>query len=164
MILIALGSNLAGPAGPPLAQCKAALAALERRSIAVVKRSRWYESAPVPASDQPNFVNGVVAVQTSLSPEALLQTLHAVEAELGRVRSVANAARTLDLDLLDYNGLVQDGPPTLPHPRLQHRGFVLFPMVDVVPKWRHPVSGKSVTDLIGGLSAREEVRPYPETD
>lgn len=164
MILVALGANLAGRAGPPLAQCKAAVAALERRGIAVVKRSRWYESAPVPASDQPNFVNGVVAVRTTLQPGPLLQTLHAVEAELGRVRSIPNAARTLDLDLLDYNGLVQEGPPILPHPRLQHRGFVLFPLADVAPNWRHPVTGKSVTDLIGELSPGDAVRPHPEID
>jgi 2-amino-4-hydroxy-6-hydroxymethyldihydropteridine diphosphokinase len=161
MILIALGANLPGPAGPPRAQCEAAFAALEKRGVAVVKRSRWYESAPVPASDQPNFVNGVAAISTALRPAELLQTLHAVEAELGRVRGAPNAARTLDLDLLDYDGLVQEGPPILPHPRIASRDFVLLPLADVAPDWAHPLTRLSVATLIAALPAGRTARPLP---
>jgi 2-amino-4-hydroxy-6-hydroxymethyldihydropteridine diphosphokinase len=161
MILVALGANLPGPAGPPLAQCEAALGRLAAAGVAIIGRSRWYESTPVPASDQPNFVNGVVAVGTEQGPVALLGTLHAVEAALGRVRGIANAARTIDLDLLDYDGLVRDGdePPILPHPRLAERGFVLRPLADVMPAWRHPVSGRSVGELLAALPFDPGLRP-----
>jgi 2-amino-4-hydroxy-6-hydroxymethyldihydropteridine diphosphokinase len=161
MILVALGANLPGPAGPPLAQCEAALERLAEAGIRVIGRSRWYESVPVPASDQPRYVNGVVAVGTDRAPVALLETLQAVERALGRVRSVANAARTIDLDLLDYDGLVRDtgDPPILPHPRMAERAFVLRPLADVMPAWRHPVSGRSVGELLAGLPFDPGLRP-----
>jgi 2-amino-4-hydroxy-6-hydroxymethyldihydropteridine diphosphokinase len=151
MILVALGANLPGPAGPPLAQCEAALGKLAEMGVTVIARSRWYESTPVPASDQPRYVNGVVAVRTGQDPSALLATLHAVERSLGRVRGAANAARTLDLDLLDYDGLIRgDGePPLLPHPRV----------ADVMPAWRHPVSGRSVGELLAELPFDPDLRP-----
>jgi 2-amino-4-hydroxy-6-hydroxymethyldihydropteridine diphosphokinase len=161
MILVALGANLPGPAGPPLAQCEAALGKLAEAGVTVIARSRWYESAPVPAADQPRYVNGVVAVRTEQGPSALLATLHSVERSLGRVRGAANAARTIDLDLLDYDGLVrgEDEPPVLPHPRMVGRGFVLRPLADVMPAWRHPVTGRSVGELLAELPFDPDLRP-----
>lgn len=153
MILVALGANLPGPAGPPLAQCEAALARLQAAGIAVVARSPWYETTPFPPSDQPRFVNGVVAVETRLGPGALLAALHEIERGLGRVRGVPNAARTIDLDLIDYDGLVRVGPepPELPHPRMAERDFVLRPLADIAPAWRHPVSDMTVGALLARL-------------
>jgi 2-amino-4-hydroxy-6-hydroxymethyldihydropteridine diphosphokinase len=155
VILVALGANLPHPVhGPPRATLEAALAALERHGLRVLARSRFYETAPVPASDQPWFVNAVVAVATELPPEAVLAALHAVEAEFGRVRREVNAARVLDLDLLVYDELVIAGAvggPDLPHPRLHERGFVLYPLRDVAPGWRHPVLGRTVDQLIADL-------------
>jgi 2-amino-4-hydroxy-6-hydroxymethyldihydropteridine diphosphokinase len=153
MIVIALGANLSGPAGPPLAQCEAALERMRAAGIAVAARSPWYESTPWPPSDQPRFVNGVVAVRTGLPPVELLATLHEIERALGRVRGVPNAARTLDLDLIDYDGLVRGGPepPVLPHPRLAERDFVLRPLADIAPAWRHPVTGLAVGELLARL-------------
>jgi 2-amino-4-hydroxy-6-hydroxymethyldihydropteridine diphosphokinase len=153
MILVALGANLPGPAGPPLAQCEAALERLRLAGIAVVARSPWYESTPWPPSEQPRFVNGVVAVATRLPPADLLAALHEVERALGRVRGVPNAARPIDLDLIDYDGLVREGaePPVLPHPRLGDRDFVLRPLADIAPAWRHPVSGLTVGELLARL-------------
>jgi 2-amino-4-hydroxy-6-hydroxymethyldihydropteridine diphosphokinase len=164
MILIALGANLPGPAGPPLAQCEAALGKLAEAGVAVIARSRWYESTPMPVSDQPRYVNGVVAVRTEQGPATLLETLHAIERSLGRARSVANAARTIDLDLLDYDGLVRDGdePPILPHPRMTDRGFVLRPLADIMPAWRHPVSGRSVGELLAALPFDPGLRPIAQ--
>ena len=105
MILIGIGSNLAAAGfASPLDTAAAALARLSSVGIAVVRRSRWYMSQPVPPSDQPWYVNGVVAVETALAPLALLDALLAVEAGFGRRRGAPNAARTLDLDLLDYDG------------------------------------------------------------
>ena len=95
-ILIGLGANLPSPEhGPPVATLEAAVAALAARGLAIRARSRWWESAPVPVSDQPWYVNGVVEVETVLTPEALLALLHEVEAEFGRHRSVPNAPRVL---------------------------------------------------------------------
>jgi len=161
MILIAIGSNLSGPAGPPRAQCEAAIERLALRGIAIVARSPWYESEPVPPSDQPWFVNGVVAVESSLKPVELLAALHDVEQGLGRKRAIVNAARTIDLDLLDHEGVVRDGPepPLLPHPRMHQRRFVLRPLVDVASGWRHPVSGATAAELLAALPAEGDVRP-----
>jgi 2-amino-4-hydroxy-6-hydroxymethyldihydropteridine diphosphokinase len=161
MILLALGANLPGPAGPPLAQCEAALAALEQRGVRILGRSRWYDTPPYPPSEQPHFVNGVARVETGLGPAALLAEMLTIEAGLGRRRTVPNAARTLDLDLIDYEGQVRTGPeaPILPHPRLAQRSFVLLPLRDVAPEWRHPVSGLSVTELIATLPPDHGARP-----
>ena len=162
-ILIAIGSNLPSPEfEPPRATCEAALAALSRRGLRVVRRSRWFESAPVPASDQPWFVNGVAVVETSLSPADLLALLHEIERRFGRERREVNAARILDLDLIAYGDLVQtDAPPLLPHPRLHERAFVLLPLADVAPEWRHPADGRTLSAMIRALPAEQSIRPLP---
>lgn len=151
MILIGLGANLPSAAGPPAATLAAALAALEAAGVAVERRSPCYRTAPLPASDQPWFVNAVASVATGLSPEALLALLHRIEAEFGRRRQALNEPRVLDLDLLDYQGLVRARAPVLPHPRLHERGFVLLPLADIAPFWRHPASGAGLAELIAAL-------------
>lgn len=154
MIFIAIGSNLPDPQyGPPVEVCNAAVDAIEACGCRILAKSRWFRSAPVPVSDQPDFVNGVVSVQTSLEPAALLSRLHAIEARFDRVRSVPNAARTLDLDLIAYGDMVNDDPegPLLPHPRMAGRGFVLLPLRDVAPAWIHPVLGDTLPVLIAAL-------------
>jgi len=160
VILIGVGSNLPSPKfGTPLQTGEAALAELRRRGITVSRQSRWYESAPVPISDQPWFVNAVAAVETDLSPEALLSLVHEIEAEFGRVRRTRDEARILDLDLLVYNDLVSQRPPVLPHPRMHQRSFVLLPLAELVPGWRHPVSGESIEQLIAALASDQIARP-----
>ena len=156
-ILIALGANLPSRAGGPRDTLEAALRDLNSAGVVTRKRSRWFMTPPWPVSDQPWYVNGVAAVATALDPAALLQALHAVETAFGRVRGVPNAARTLDLDLLAYGDVVQPDPspgaPVLPHPRLGERAFVLLPLADVASDWRHPVTGRSVRDLVADLTA-----------
>jgi 2-amino-4-hydroxy-6-hydroxymethyldihydropteridine diphosphokinase len=156
VIVIGLGGNLMHEKyGPPRAVIAAAFRALGENGLEVVGRSRLYDSAPVPASDQPNFVNAVAMVESDLEPAATLQVLHKIEAAFGRVRAVRNEARTLDLDLLAYDDRVTDGAGdqglVLPHPRLQERAFVLLPLRDVAPGWRHPRLGKTVDQLIAAL-------------
>jgi len=159
VILVGLGGNLPSPEhGPPIRSLSAALKSLAARGVVPVRRSRWYETAPVPASDQPWFVNAVVSVETALDPAALLTLLHAVESEFGRIRGAPNAARLIDLDLLDYHGRVDTGWPVLPHPRLTERAFVLRPLLDVAPQWRHPVSGLEATALLAALGDGQEIR------
>jgi 2-amino-4-hydroxy-6-hydroxymethyldihydropteridine diphosphokinase len=139
-ILIGLGANLPSPRfGAPVTTLNAAVARLTELGIHVAARSRWYESTPVPVSDQPNFVNAVICVATELEPAALLALLHRIEVEFGRVRGVRNAPRLLDLDLLAYRDMVNhDGAPQLPHPAMHLRAFVLLPLREIAPRWVHP--------------------------
>jgi 2-amino-4-hydroxy-6-hydroxymethyldihydropteridine diphosphokinase len=155
MILIAIGANLPGPGGTtPRETCEAAVRVLaELTELRLEATSRWYETEPVPPSGQPNYINGVARMgraDVAIRPEALLATLQAIETRFGRRRAEVNAARTLDLDLIDMDGLVRDAPdPILPHPRAHLRAFVLLPLLDVAPLWVHPVSGRTARDLLG---------------
>jgi 2-amino-4-hydroxy-6-hydroxymethyldihydropteridine diphosphokinase len=162
MILIALGANLPSEAGGRQQTLEAALKRLEASGVHVVARSGWYRTAPLPASDQPWFVNGVVRVETALEPSALLALIRRLEQQFGRQRSVRNAARTLDLDIIDYDGRVEDAPElTLPHPRMQDRAFVLLPLAEIAPGWRHPTLGKTVESLISELPPGQKAAPMP---
>ena len=163
MILLGLGANLPSTThGQPEATVVAALAALAAEGVAVERLSPWYRSAPVPAGDQPWYVNGVAAVTTRRAPGELLELLHRIERRFGRVRRHRNEPRVLDLDLLDYDGLVhQDGAAVLPHPRLHERAFVLLPLRDVAPQWRHPTLGRSVAELVAALPPGQQVERLP---
>ena len=159
MILIGVGSNLPyPPATTPGETADAAIAALPEIGVQLIARSSWYASEPVPASDQPWFVNAVALVATRLGPEALLDRLLRLEAKFGRVRGEPNAARTLDLDLLDYDSRRCDTATLiLPHPRLHQRRFVLEPLREIVPDWRHPRLGLSPAQLLDRLPPGEPV-------
>ncbi len=165
-IFIGLGANLPSPRfGPPQATLAAALARLEAVGVKVVARSRWYETAPVPVSDQPWYVNAVAEVESDLPPAGLLAILHRIEEEFGRVRAERNAPRLVDLDLLAYGDAVNDGPdlPILPHPRMHERAFVLLPLQELAPGWRHPKLGRPLDALIAALPADQVARPRGAT-
>jgi 2-amino-4-hydroxy-6-hydroxymethyldihydropteridine diphosphokinase len=164
-IFVGAGANLPHPSyASPRETLQAALLELDRRSIRVLRYSRWYRTAPVPVSEQPWYVNVVAELATSLSADDLLATLHEIEELFGRVRTVANAPRLIDLDLLDYRGEIVaqgGGRAVLPHPRMAERAFVLRPLADLAPAWRHPVSGASIRDLLAALPADQRAEPLP---
>ena len=163
MILVALGANLDHPRyGPPRETLEAALEALQQSGVTILARSRWYRSAPVPPSDQPWFVNAVASVETGLSPVGLLATLHEIEASFGRARRRPNEVRVLDLDLLAYHDRVSapGQSPVLPHPRLAERAFVVLPLAEMAPEWRHPESGSSAAELAGRLDPADTAEPF----
>jgi len=137
---------------------RAALARLEERGIKILSTSSFYETPAWPDPRQPAYVNAVAIVETMLQPVELLTLLHAVETDFGRLRSAPNAPRTLDLDLLDYGGRVAVDGVTLPHPRMTERSFVLVPLAEIAPDWRHPVTGAGLDELMAGLPDREAPR------
>lgn len=161
-ILIAFGANLpTDQYGAPAQTLKAALEHLAKDGRVSIKAvSSFYETAPVPVSDQPWYVNGVARVETDLSAHDLLVQLHDVESEFGRVRRERNAARVIDLDLIAYGRelIDEDGGIQVPHPRMVERAFVLLPLRDVAPGWVHPVLGRTVEGLISDLPVDQQIR------
>ena len=151
MIVIALGANLVSPAGPPAATIAAAVDALAQKGVKIEAASGFFATPAWPDPSAPNYVNAVIRVATAHSPAELMEILHKTEATYGRTRGEKNAPRTLDLDLIDYHGRVEEGPPILPHPRLADRAFVLIPLADIAADWRHPLTGLSVGELIAAL-------------
>ncbi|MBS8226223.1 2-amino-4-hydroxy-6-hydroxymethyldihydropteridine diphosphokinase [Vannielia litorea] len=180
--LIAAGSNAASPFGSPNVTVVSAFSALEGESFSIVAKSRLFETPAFPPGNGPDFVNAAALVETTLTPEAVLERLHEVEAAHGRVRERRWGPRTLDLDLIAWGDAVCPDRPTwrrwaglsaqsaaqetpreliLPHPRLAERAFVLVPLAEVAPDWAHPVTGLTVAEMAAALpeAARAEVRP-----
>ena len=151
MILIGLGANLPSEYGTPAETLEVAKKALNDHGVSIVKASPTYLSAPVPVSDAPWYANAVVVVETELTSRVLLTSLNSIEAEFGRIRTYRNAPRILDLDIVAFNEEVignEGSHLCLPHPRMHDRAFVLKPLMDIVPTWRHPVLKLSVSELV----------------
>jgi 2-amino-4-hydroxy-6-hydroxymethyldihydropteridine diphosphokinase len=157
MILVALGSNLPGPWGSPRQTIERATKELDRASIKVLLMSDLIETLPYGNINQPCFVNAVAQVQSHKTPEALMRSLHMLERQAGRKRGKRWGARTLDLDLIDYHGLVRSRistdikPLVLPHPGALLRSFVLGPIAEIAPRWRHPISRQTAREAISLL-------------
>jgi len=156
-IYIAIGGNLPARVLPDLrSTLEAGVRALQDAGMLVHARSSWWQSPawPPPAEGeaaQPDYLNGMLRIETDLPPADLLGRLHAIEGQFGRVRRGRWDARPLDLDLIDYNGQISAGgpdAPVLPHPRATRRLFVLLPLQEIAPDWRDPVSGQALTALI----------------
>lgn len=151
-VFLALGGNLASPVGTPRQTLEEALTRIAQAGVDVLDVSPWYETRPLRGADQPRYVNGVAELGTHIDPASLLELLHRVEDSLDRVRLERWASRTVDLDIIDFRGLVMPGVrPELPHPGARERLFVLLPLRDVMPRWRHPGSGEPIDALISAL-------------
>jgi 2-amino-4-hydroxy-6-hydroxymethyldihydropteridine diphosphokinase len=160
-IVLALGGNLAGDYPSVEALLEAALSAVGRANVSVVRRSGWWRSAAWPDASAPAYLNGVALVETALSPEALLATLLRLEATFGRVRSMPNAPRTLDLDLIAYGRRVIAAPGlVVPHPRAHDRLFVMGPLAEIAPDWVHPTLGTTAAMLAASATVGRDAQPW----
>lgn len=148
-VWLALGGNL----GDRLARLRGALDALQAGGVAIDLCSRVYETPPWGVSDQPRFANAAVAARTSLTARELLTLCKRIEAEAGRdFRAPRNSARPIDLDILAIEGeTVAESDLAIPHAALHERAFVLLPLVDVAPHWRHPALGRTAAELLATL-------------
>jgi 2-amino-4-hydroxy-6-hydroxymethyldihydropteridine diphosphokinase len=160
VIILALGGNLAGDYHSLETLLEAAISALPDAGVQVVQRSGWWRSAAWPDPRSPAYLNAVAIVETRLGPTALLDAMQRLEAAFGRKRAVPNAPRTLDIDLIAYGNWVIDEPGlTLPHPRAHERRFVMGPLAEIAPSWRHPVLGRTAADLAARATIGADARP-----
>ena len=157
-VLLALGSNL----GPRVNHLQAARQALDAR-VTIGAASPIYETEPLYLPDQPAFLNMVLRGVTELSPEALLAFIKQIEHDLGRTASVRYGPRVIDIDIIDYDGQQLQCPNlVIPHPRMHERAFVLRPLADIAPHWRHPRSAQTALQLLRALPEKHGIRPYAE--
>jgi len=182
--LVALGANLPLDGRPPEATLRAAIDALAGAGLAPARVSRFWRTPCFPEGAGPDYVNAAAAIPVApgVTPGALLAALHRIEAQLGRERAARWGARTLDLDLIAFGDLVLPDEPVqdcwralapelratlapdvlvLPHPRLQERAFVLVPLAEVAPGWRHPRLGLTVDAMLAALDPAERAAPRP---
>jgi len=159
---IGIGSNQ----GDALSNCRKAI-----QAIAADPRNRlvqcapFYRTEPVGEKDQDWFINGVIALETSMPPRDLLHFLLTVEKSLGRFRRERWGPRIIDLDLLFYGNVIsEDEELRIPHPRLHERRFVLVPLKDIAPDWEHPLLHQTIAEILGSLKKEEIVLPLPGAD
>ena len=159
-VVVALGANLKGEYPSVQALLEAALEAFGPEGLTVLRRSSWWRSAAWPTPTQPAYLNGVALVETALDAARTLAALRRIEAAFGRMRTIANAPRTLDLDLVAYGRRVSTDPELeLPHPRAADRLFVMGPLAEIAPEWRHPVSGLTAKALAETATVGPDARP-----
>jgi 2-amino-4-hydroxy-6-hydroxymethyldihydropteridine diphosphokinase len=157
-----MGGNLAFEGRPVQAVLEAACERLAEEGLQPLARSRWWRSAAWPDPSAPPYLNGVALVSTRLDPQQALEALRRIEAEFGRRRSEPNAPRTLDLDLIAYGRrVIRKRDLELPHPRAAQRLFVMGPLAELAPDWRHPVSGKTARELAAAATIGTDAEPLP---
>ena len=161
MILLALGSNLSSSFGDRFKNIDLAVSALNSNGIEVKKKSSYYESLSYPNKENPKFINIVVEAETHLFPEDLASMLIFIEESLERKRKEKNDPRTCDIDIIDYNNKVinfkyKDLDFTVPHKKLIYRNFVLFPLHEILPNWKHPKTKELISVLIKNIPKEDK--------
>ena len=159
MIYIALGANLEWQGRSPETTLRFAVDAMRSRGLVIADGAPVYVTAPVPVSDQPWFHNSLVVLEDGPEPHALIKTLNDIEHAFGRERSEPNAPRILDLDIVAYHDdVIAEDNLEIPHPRMQDRAFVLYPLRDIDPHWLHPIDGVPIRHYIDMLPPEQEIQ------
>lgn len=159
-LLLGVGGNVTGRWGEPRETFARTFRELEGAGIRIVRSSNYYSTKPVGDTPQPRYLNAVVLAEAYFAPGALLRLLKQIERRAGRRVGRASSSRPLDLDILDYGGRRvgrlgrrrERGRLLLPHPEMHKRAFVLVPLLEVAPAWRHPLSGRGAKALLAQLS------------
>jgi len=157
MKILALGSNLKYQNNLPIDNIKKAYEQLEIEGIKILKKSFFYESEAYPNNQDPKFINSAIKIETNLQPQVLLEKILKIEKNFGRVRNLKNSPRTLDIDILDYDGQIvnineKNINLDIPHKEIHNRLFVLLPVRDLSAKWLHPKSKAAIEDMIANFS------------
>jgi 2-amino-4-hydroxy-6-hydroxymethyldihydropteridine diphosphokinase len=160
MIFLGLGSNLPSKYGDSFANINLAISSLESYGIKIIKRSSFYKSPSYPDKENPEFINVVILVETNLSPVDLMSVLTFIEEKLERKRIKKNYPRTCDIDIIDYNSQIlnlkyNNLDFTMPHKELTSRNFVLFPLQEISPMWKHPKTKETISNLIQKLNEED---------
>jgi 2-amino-4-hydroxy-6-hydroxymethyldihydropteridine diphosphokinase len=158
MILLSLGSNLPSKFGDSKNTILKCYEFFNNNDIKILKKSSFYETFAIPNKSDPKFVNSVISVETKFSAEELIKYILKVEEKFDRKREQINAPRTCDIDILDFNGQIinifnKNISLEIPHPRLEQRSFVLYPIREIDKNWKSPLSGKKIDQLIENLDA-----------
>jgi len=156
MLLLALGSNLSSTYGNRFKNINLAISYLQENNIKLIKRSSFYETSSYPNKKDPKFINAVVEFSTELKPEDLASILLKIETKLERKRGYKNQPRSCDIDIIDYNGKIVNFNYkglifNVPHEKLAYRNFVLIPLYEIIPDWKHPKTKEKISTLIEKL-------------
>ncbi len=153
-VYLAIGSNL----GNKLNNIELAKFELEKKKIKILKSSSSYISRSWPDTTKPNYINIIIKIKTNLTPIELLKVCNLIESKLGRIRTIINAPRTCDIDIIDYNQIIlneKNKQLILPHPRMNKRNFVLLPLFEIEKSWKHPKSKIGIVNLISSLPVKD---------
>ena len=161
MIFLGLGSNLPSKYGDRFANINLAISYLERYGIKVIKKSSFYETPSYPNNENPKFINAIILVETTLPPVDLMSVLIFIEKKLERKRGKKNDPRTCDIDIIDYNSEIlnlryNNLELTVPHKELTSRNFILSPLQEISPKWKHPITKEIISVLLQKLSKEDK--------
>ena len=164
-VIISIGGNIKSKDGShPIQVAEKAINCFKDYSITVIKRSKWYESDPIPKSDQPKFFNCIIFANTFLKALDVLNSLHKIENLFGRERKLVNEPRVIDLDLIDYsNKIFRNKEIIIPHPRAHQRRFVMEPLAELDKNWIHPILKINIKRILNGLD-NQNIRVFNEKE
>ena len=158
MIHINIGSNLDSTLGTKFSNISIAINLLIKSKVKIIKISNFYETPSYPNKKLPKFVNIGAVIECKFDDLTLLKKISLIEKKIGRVKSKINAPRVCDIDIIDFNGLIKKtNLLKLPHPRCHFRNFVLYPIKEIDPGWKHPILMKNIDFLINDLSKKSSI-------